>query len=654
MKESCTSCGGHSHIHEEEKAKKNFQLFLYSAVLTAPLLVGMIYEIETWVFAILSFFVVFVFGRQFHQMAWKLLKKFQANMDTLVSMGSLSAYFYSFWAMLNDKPVYFETAAIIITLIILGEYFKAKSTGKAGKAMEKLLELSAKKARLIINNQEKEVALEEVKINDILLVRPGEKIPLDGKIIEGESSVDESMLTGESLPIEKKIGSKVFGATINQNGVLKIKVLQTGESTALAQIIKTVQEAQMSKAPIQKLVDKVSGIFVPVVLLIAVLAFVGWLVAGKDISVATINAVAVLIIACPCALGLATPTAIMVGTGRGSKNGILIKNGESFEKAKNISIVVFDKTGTLTKGKPAVQKIVPNAEHSFSEEKIMEIAASLAQNSNHPLSRAISQSYEIQPRKIENFEEIKGKGLAANYENANYKSPFPIVLLGNKKLLADNNFNLDWPEKILADESLGVGTWLFTTQEKNVVGAILIADELRNESKKVIEELKKMKLKVIMITGDNKKTADFIAKKLNIEKVLAEILPSEKSAEIKKLQEKGEKIVFVGDGINDAPSLTQADLGIAVGSASDIAKESGDIILIQNNLEKVVEAIKLSKKTFKIIKQNLFWAFFYNASAVPLAAIGFLNPVIAAVAMSFSSISVVLNSLRINIKNWPR
>ena len=319
------------------------------------------------------------------------------------------------------------------------------------------------------------------------------------------------------------------------------------------------------------------------------LAFVGWLVAGKDISVATINAVAVLIIACPCALGLATPTAIMVGTGRGSKNGILIKNGESFEKAKNISIVVFDKTGTLTKGKPAVQKIVPNAEHSFSEEKIMEIAASLAQNSNHPLSRAISQSYEIQPRKIENFEEIKGKGLAANYENANYKSPFPIVLLGNKKLLADNNFNLDWPEKILADESLGVGTWLFTTQEKNVVGAILIADELRNESKKVIEELKKMKLKVIMITGDNKKTADFIAKKLNIEKVLAEILPSEKSAEIKKLQEKGEKIVFVGDGINDAPSLTQADLGIAVGSASDIAKESGDIILIQNNLEKVVE-----------------------------------------------------------------
>ncbi|MEE8131662.1 MAG: copper-translocating P-type ATPase [Candidatus Paceibacterota bacterium] len=649
MKETCSSCGTNGHKHGQENSKKNLRLFLYSAILTVPLLVGMVYEIEPWIFAVLSFVVVFVFGWRFHKMTWMLLKKFQANMDTLISMGTLSAYIYSMYAMYNSKPVYFETAAIIITLILLGKYFEAKSTGRASEAMKKLLELGTKKALLITNNQEKEVDVNEIKINDILLVKPGEKIPLDGEVIEGYSNVDESMLTGESLPVEKKINSKVFGATINQDGVLKIKVLQIGEATALAQIIKTVQGAQMSKAPIQKLADKISGIFVPIVILIAVITFIIWLLIAKDVSIALISAVAVLIIACPCALGLATPTAIMVGTGKGSKNGILIKNGESFEKAKNITTVVFDKTGTLTKGKPIVQKIIPNPEYNFGQEKVLEIASSLAQNSEHPLSRAISQSYEVQLRKIrkiENFREIEGKGLSARISPENTD-----ILLGNKKLLADNNLNLNWIEKILTDESLGVGTWLFVAQEKNVIGAILIADELRNESKKVVEKIRKMGLKTIIITGDNKKTADFIAKELGVEKILAEVLPSEKSAAIKKLQNKGEKVVFVGDGINDAPSLVQADLGIAVGSATDIAKESGDIILIQNNLEKVVEAIKLSKKTFNIIKQNLFWAFFYNAAAIPLAAIGLLNPVIAAAAMSFSSVSVVLNSLRIGRGN---
>jgi len=484
-----------------------------------------------------------------------------------------------------------------------------------------------------------------VKIGDILLVKPSEKIPLDGEIVAGVSSVDESMLTGESLPVEKKLGEKVYGATINQDGVIKIRVTQISEGTVLAQIIKTVEEAQMSKAPIQKLADKISGIFVPIIIIIAFGTFFFWNLFSGNISLSIINAVAVLVIACPCALGLATPTAIMVGTGRGAKKGILFKTGESFERAKKISIVVFDKTGTLTEGKPEVKKIIVNPGENFLEEQVLKIAASLAINSQHPISGAINnyvKEKDIVLARLEEIKEEKGKGLSAKCQE--HKTN---LLLGNKKLLEDYGVDLTWVENILNEENQTDGSYLFVAHDGKVIGAIVVADKARAEAKKVIEKIKKMKIAIAMITGDSKKTAKIIGKELGIEKIIAEVLPDEKSKEIKKLQEDDEVVIFVGDGINDAPSLVQADLGIAMGSGTDIAKEAGQIILLENNLEKVVEAIEISKITFRTVEQNLFWAFIYNIVTIPLAAFGFLSPTIAAGAMSLSSVSVVLNSLRI-------
>lgn len=644
------------HEHGDTDIQKNWRAFLWSAVLSIPLLLDMFEKIKLgvnlagidlamWADLMLATIVVFYFGWRFHKMAFAQAKKFRANMDTLISMGTLVAYFYSLWAMFSGRDTFFETAAIITTLILLGKYFEAKSTGQAGEAMRKLMELGVKKARLVVDGREKEVNIFEVKVGDIVRVLPGEKIPLDGVVLEGESNIDESMLTGESLPVEKKKYSSVFGATVNQDGVLKIKVMQIGEGTVLAQIIKTVEEAQGSKAPIQKLADKVSGIFVPVVIALAILTFSGWYFAAHNFTTALTNAVAVLVIACPCALGLATPTAIMVGTGRGSKSGILFKKGESFEQAKNISMVVFDKTGTLTKGKPEIRKIIANPGKKYSEEKILKIAASLAKNSEHPLSKAIANyagEKNIKLAETENVKETRGKGVSGECIEHQTK-----LFLGNKKLLEDNNLDIKWADEILDDEKIGIGTRLFVAHGQDVVGAVILADEIRNEARQVVEELKKMGLKIAMITGDNKKTAEYIAEELGIKNVLSEVLPSGKAAEIKKLQKQGEKIIFVGDGINDAPSLVQADLGIAMGSAQDIAKEAGQIILVQNNLEKVVEAINVSRLTFKTIRQNLFWAFGYNVIAIPLAMAGLLNPVIAAAAMAMSSVSVVANSLRI-------
>lgn len=652
--------GGHDHASED--IQKNFNDFKWSAILTAPLLLEMAYKLRAgvkildidlvmWAHIILATIVVFYFGWRFHKMAWKQARHFKANMDTLVSMGTLVAYLYSLWLVAEkllfniEQEGYFEAAAIIITLILLGKYFEAKSTGQAGEAMRKLMELSAKKARIIVDGTEREINIDEVKVGDILVVRPSEKIPLDGEIVSGESNVDESMLTGESMPVEKKVGSRVFGATINQDGIIKIKVTQIGEGTVLSQIIKTVEEAQGSKAPIQKLADQIAGIFVPAVLVTALLTFLGWFAASGVFSQALINAVAVLVIACPCALGLATPTAIMVGTGKGAKRGILFKNGESFERAKNLTMVIFDKTGTLTKGRPEVKKIIPNPEHAFSAEKIIKIAASAAINSEHPLSKAVAnyaQEKKIQLADFENFKEIRGKGVTAACSEHQVR-----VALGNKKILQEIGAETEWADKIREDESLEVGSRLFVAHGGKVVGALIIADEIREESKAVVAQLKKMGLAVAMITGDSAKTAAARAQELDIKIFVAEMLPGEKAERIKFYQEQGEKVVFVGDGINDAPSLVQADLGIAMGSATDIAKEAGQIILMQNNLEKVVEAIQLSKITFKTIKQNLFWAFIYNIIAVPLAISGVLSPAIAAAAMSFSSVSVVTNSLRI-------
>jgi P-type Cu+ transporter len=655
--ENTEGLASEEHHHGGESIKNDRRDFFWSAILSLPLILGMFFTIRAekmflgvdlimWINLILAAVVVFYFGWRFHRMAFMQAKKMRANMDTLISLGTIAAFFFSLWEVFHGREGYLESAALIVTLILLGKYFEARSTGRAGEAMKKLIELGVKKARFIrTDGSEEEKNIYDIKVGDILRVLPGEKVPLDGIVLEGESNVDESMLTGESLPVEKKRYSLVFGATVNQDGVLKISVMQVGEKTVLSQIIKTVEEAQGSKAPAQKLADKISGIFVPVVILLAMLTFIGWYFSGGNFTISLINAVSVLVIACPCALGLATPAAIMVGTGRGAKSGILFKNGESFEKAKDISMVIFDKTGTLTKGKPELKNIISNPAHKFSEEKISIIAASLAKNSEHPLSKSVynyARENNISFYEIKNIKEIKGKGVAGDYVDRNTK-----FILGNKKLLEEYRLETGWAEEVIDSDKYDVGTKLFVAQGDEVVGAIVLADEVRKESKVVIEELKKMGLKISMISGDNKKTAEFIAGELGIKDILAEVLPSEKASVVKKLQERGEKVVFVGDGINDAPSLVQADLGIAMGSAQDIAKEAGQIILVQDNLQKVVEAIQISRLTFKTIRQNLFWAFGYNIIAIPLAAGGFLNPIIAAGAMAFSSVSVVVNSLRI-------
>lgn len=655
----------HSY-HENATAyeiDKKRKLFFLSLIFSTPLMVQMFSKIELsgmyygqsftmWINLILATVVVFILGFQFHRSAILKAIRFEANMDTLISVGTLAAYFFSTYAMFSNIEGYFETAAVIITLILLGKYFEARSTGQAGQALRSLAQLSAKNAHLIKNKKIIEVSVDDLKVGDIIIVRPSEKIPLDGTIIEGASAVDESMLTGESLPIEKKTGDQVYGATINQNGIIKIKVSEIGEGTVLSQIIKTVEEAQNSKAPVQKLADKVSGIFVPVVISIAIFTFLVWYFLGSNIAIAIINAVAVLVIACPCALGLATPTAIMVGTGLGAKNGILFKTGDSFERAKNITTIIFDKTGTLTSGKPKVTKVVANDEFKIPVEKIIKIGASIAQNSEHPLSKAIeaySKEKRIELTKLTDFKEHEGLGASAFCQD--HKLP---VTIGNIKMLIKIKLNTGWAKNVLVSNDAKEGTIVFATHNKEVVGYFVIADEIRDGAKVLIEKLKQDGLKILMITGDNKITAESVAEKLKIDNVIAEVLPSEKSREVKKLQTTGEKVVFVGDGINDAPSLVQADLGIAVGNATDIAKEAGQIILVKNDVMKIYDAIKLSKITFGTIKQNLFWAFFYNIAAIPLAAFGVLSPMIAAGAMMMSSTSVVLNSLRIKKNTLTR
>ena len=611
------------------------------------------------VFAALSFIVASIFlfwiGLDFVKAVPAFFLKRRANMNTLVGFGTLTAYVYSAAILLFPEiakqlslpnKYYFDAVIGIIGFVTLGKYFEAKSTMQASLAMRKLMELNVKKARILIDGQYVEIDIENVKLGDTLLVRPSEKIPLDGEIIEGSSLINEAMLTGESMPVEKTLGARVFGATINESGLLKIKVTKIGNDTALAQIIQTVKDAQSSKAPIQRMADKISGIFVPVILAISVMAFVGWYLLTGSLSIAIINSVAVLVIACPCALGLATPLAIMVGTGRGAKRGILFKNGESFERIKKISMVVFDKTGTLTKGTPVVGKILLNPKAQMNEKDILEIAASLAINSEHPYSKAIveyGRKKEAHKRQeISMFEEDKGKGVFG-VDGEGKK-----LLMGNAKMLEAHNLLLDsWACVIEEDPEYDNGALVFVVRDNSILGAIYIFDELRSEAKATVDQLKKMNLKLAIVSGDRVSVATAVGKSLGIETVVASLLPHEKLAIIKQFQTDGEKVIFVGDGINDAPSLIAADLGVALGSAMDIAKEAGQILLLENNLEKVVEAIVISQKTFRTIWQNLFLAFVYNGLAIPLAVLGFLNPAMAAAAMSLSSISVVLNSLRL-------
>ncbi len=630
---------------------------IWAIALALPIVVRMIWAWEIsgeslsiantdWVQAILAFIVVFIFGWQFHKRALEQLKIWQANMDTLISLGTLTAFFYSLGALFTGGFLYFESAAAITALILLGKYLEAKTKGRASQAMKKLMELGVKKARLVDKNSEtKEVDINDIKIGDIILIKPSEKIPLDGVIIEGESNVNESMLTGESLPVAKIKGDKVFGATLNQNGVIKVKITEVGKDTVLSQIIKTVEEAQMFKAPIQKLADKIASIFVPVVIVIALLSLAGWYIATRDFPVSLISAVTVLIIACPCALGIATPIAVMVGTSQGAKRGILIKSGEIFEKAKNVDTIIFDKTGTLTKGEPSVEDIIVNKGLESKEEKIIKIAASLATNSEHPISQAVAKlgkEKNISLARLNNFKEIPGQGVSGQCQEHKLK-----LLLGNRKLFSENGLEVAWIDKITKEHKDKPGTLLFVSHDKKIIGGFLIADEIKETAAATIAKVKKMGLEPIMISGDNKLTAKAVASQLGIDNYLAEVMPNDKQAEIKKLQAQGKKVIFVGDGINDAPSLVQSDLGIAMGSGTDIARESGDIILMQSDPLKAADAIALSRRTFKIIKQNLFWAFFYNAAAIPLAIAGLVNPMIAALAMSFSSLTVISNSLRI-------
>lgn len=596
---------------------------------------------------------IMLVGYEFYTKGFRsVIKAKTANMDTLVAIGTGSAFLYSIWAMVQRRhaELYFEVAGILIAFILLGRFLEAKAKGKTSEAIKKLMGLSAKTALVIREGTEIEIPVEEVVVEDIVLVKPGQKVPVDGEIIEGHSSVDESMITGESIPVEKSIGAVVIGATINKTGSFKFKATKVGADTALAQIIKLVEEAQGSKAPIQKLADIIASYFVPVVVSIAIISSIAWYFFG-GITFALTIFVAVLIIACPCALGLATPTAIMVGTGKGAENGILFKNAESLQMAQKIDTVVFDKTGTLTKGEPQVTDIVSLSEQS--QENLLLFAAIAEKNSEHPLGEAIVNHAKEKNLKIvdpDRFNSITGKGIQVEYRDS-------IIHLGNKKLLEE--MEIDYKIALESLEKLGGEgkTAMLIAVDKKISGIIAVADTLKEYSAKAVQALNKIGVETIMITGDNRQTAEAIARQVGISRALAEVLPEDKANNIKKLQQEGKKVAMVGDGINDAPALTQADIGIAIGSGTDVAIESGDIVLIKEDLRDVVVAMELSRYTMRKIKENLFWAFFYNSLGLPLAAgalypfTGFLlSPIIAGVAMAFSSVSVVSNSLL--MKRW--
>lgn len=653
-----TEATAHEHKQEARKElaatkKKAFIALCFGAAAAIPAMFGVEtpweffgYNMSVWIQAVLGIIVILGLGWEFHVGMVRNLRSFSANMDTLISLGTLAALGYSAWAMSAGlMDLYFETGAIITALILLGRYFEAKSRGQASEAIEKLLQLGAKTARVIRDEREQEIPVEQVRVGDILLIKPGEKIPVDGKVTKGASRVDESMLTGESMPMSKKQDDDVFGATINVSGAFYMKATKVGSDTALAQIVKMVAEAQVKKAPIQKVVDKVSGIFVPIVLVIAVLTAVAWYLVTGDITRSIIPAVAVLVIACPCSLGLATPTAIMVGTGIGAKKGILIKNGEALEKGKHIDVVMFDKTGTLTEGKPKVTDVVV-CDKKVKQEDILALGASIEQFSEHPLAKAVVGAAHEKKLKLKNvtgFQNYEGRGVRG-------KLGKDVLLVGSMRLMKEYKINTATCTQQLETLEKEAKTVVAVAYGKKVLGLIAIADTLKEDAVEAIGKLRKLGIGTVMITGDNQRTADAIAHEVGVDKVFAEVLPNEKAEKVRMIQQKGGKVAFVGDGINDAPALVQADLGIAVGTGTDIAIEAGNIVLVKGHPLKVVEALQLSKLTFKTIRQNLFWAFFYNVAAVPLAAFGLLNPMIAAGAMAFSSLSVVGNSLRIKGK----
>ena len=660
--------------HQERKQKEInsiFRRFIIASIFAVPLLlIAMAHvvglplpeiispEKHPLNFALVQAILVIpivIAGYKFYTVGFSRLLKLQPNMDSLIATGTSAAILYSIFAIYQIamgnyqyvKEMYFETAGVIITLVLLGKYLEAFSKGKASEAIKKLMGLAPKTAVVIQGDNEVVIPIEEVETGDIILVKPGEKIPVDGEVIEGRSFVDESMITGESIPVEKTPGSKVIGATINKNGMLKVKATNVGKDTVIAQIIKLVEDAQSSKAPIARLADVISGYFVPVVILIAVISALVWYFTGSSFIFALRIFITVLVIACPCALGLATPTAIMVSTGKGAEHGILIKSGDALETLHKITMVVFDKTGTITEGKPRVTDIIPA--NGWKRERLLQIAASAERLSEHPLGEAIvfaAKENNLQLFEASQFEAISGYGIEAVINGQK-------VLVGNKKLMKDKGIEID---SLLDIEKLSqqAKTPIFVAQNGEFAGIIAVSDVIKPNAKRAIELLYSMGIEVAMITGDNEKTAKAIAKQVGIDNILADVLPQDKANEIKKLQRKGKKVAMVGDGINDAPALAQADVGISIASGTDVAAEAADVVLMKDDILDVVNAILLSKKTIQNIKQNLFWAFFYNILGIPIAA-GFLhvfggpllNPMIAAFAMALSSVSVVSNALRL-------
>lgn len=651
--------------HRQQEISKQKRKLLLSAILSLPLLWSMVshFSFTSWIWIpelfmnpwfqlIMATPVQFYIGRQFYEGAYKALRNGSANMDVLVSLGTSAAYFYSLYltidwviggaSMHHGPSLYYETSAVLITLVIMGKLFESLAKGRTSEAIKSLMGLQAKTALVIREGQELNIPIEEVVTGDIVLVRPGDKIPVDGEVLEGQSSVDESMLTGESLPVTKKPGDAVIGATINKNGRLRMQATKVGKDTALAQIIKVVEEAQGSKAPIQRVADVISGIFVPIVVGISLVSFLVWyfIVTPGDFAGALEKAIAILVIACPCALGLATPTSIMAGSGRAAELGILFKGGEHLEKTHQIDVIILDKTGTVTQGKPALTDVYAEGD----EAEFLRLVGAAERNSEHPLAEAIVAGIRdmgIELTAVESFEAIPGYGIKAVVEGKE-------LLIGTRRLM--EQFGVDVKE---ADDDMmskleeSGKTAMLVAIDKGYGGIVAVADTVKETSHAAVSRLKAMGLQVIMITGDNERTARAIAAQVGIEHVRAEVLPEGKAEEVKKLQAQGKKVAMVGDGINDAPALATADIGMAIGTGTDVAMEAADVTLMRGDLASIPDAIYMSRQTMRNIKQNLVWALGYNTLGIPIAALGLLAPWVAGLAMALSSVSVVLNALRL-------
>lgn len=650
--------------HREKEARQQKRMLLLSAILSLPLLWSMVghFSFTSWIYMpeilmnpwvqlILATPVQFYAGRPFYVGAYKALRNGSANMDVLVSLGTSAAFFYSLYLTISwfsdgasahhGPSLYYETSAILITLVIMGKLFESLAKGRTSEAIKSLMGLQAKTALVVRDGQELSVSVDEVITGDVILVKPGEKIPVDGNVLEGTSSVDESMLTGESIPVEKKIGDAVIGATINKNGMLRILATKVGKETALAQIIKVVEEAQGSKAPIQRVADVISGIFVPIVVGIAAAAFIVWyfFITPGDFAEALEKAIAILVIACPCALGLATPTSIMAGSGRAAELGVLFKGGEHLEQTHRIDAIILDKTGTVTKGKPELTDVVTDNDKA----QFLRLVGAAEKNSEHPLAEAIVAGIRekgISLPGTEAFEAIPGFGIKAVVEGKE-------LLVGTRRLMEKFGVDASLAYDLMARFEESGKTAMLVAVDNRYAGIVAVADTIKDTSKAAISRLKEMGIQVIMITGDNERTAKAIAAQVGIEHVLAEVLPEGKAEEVRKLQAQGKKVAMVGDGINDAPALATADVGMAIGTGTDVAMEAADVTLMRGDLSSIPDAIYLSRKTMNNIRQNLFWALGYNTLGIPIAAIGLLAPWVAGAAMALSSVSVVLNALRL-------